>query len=227
MASYQRVEASTLAALKKTPELVERFLLGQTGPGDAADSVARLMARTPGSAAGIAAGLRSGNLLDSLRAPGAPPLDPERAKQLAEMQQKMAEQLGALDALMGGNKRRRPAEIPPAEDPPLAIGKAWDDLHLVLCGSPDPDPSPLGNAVLGGEELGPSLGYGPCRFLTPAQVKLTAEALAAISVQDFGARCSANARGEWADRLSNVFIQVRDYFAAAAQAKQAMLLTLG
>lgn len=226
-ASYHRVQASTLAALQKKPKLVERFLLGETGPGDAADRVARLLARNPRDAAGIAAQIRGGTLGEGLRGPAAPPLDPEHAKQLAEMQQKMAEQLEALNRLTQATKRRRPAEIPPAEDPPLEIGKDWGDLHLVLCGSPDPEPSPLGNAVLGGQELGPSLGYGPCRFLTPEQVELTAKALATISVDDFGARCRANARGALAEQLSNVFAQVRDYYAAAAQAKQAMLLVLG
>lgn len=227
VATYQRIEPTTLASLRKKPQLVERFLLGQSGPGDAADSVAKVLAGPHGSAASIAAGLRSGNLLDSLRRPDAPPVDPTRAAELAKVQQQLAEQLATLNSLMGAGKRRRPAEIPLAEAPRLEIGKDWDDLHLVLCGTSEPAPSPLGDVVRGGKELGPDLGYGPCRFLTPPQVELAAEALVAISVQDFGARCRANARAELEGQLVNVFVGVRDYFATAARAKQAMLLALG
>jgi len=62
----------------------------------------------------------------------------------------------------------------------LDLGKSWHLLHYLLTGSADSAPPPLGNAILGGTPIGPDLGYGPARFLTPRQVAEVAEALAAI-----------------------------------------------
>jgi hypothetical protein len=61
----------------------------------------------------------------------------------------------------------------------LSLDKAWHGLHYLLCGSAEPEPTPLGRAVLGGDEVGDDFaGYGPARALDPAVVETIAAALA-------------------------------------------------
>jgi hypothetical protein len=53
---------------------------------------------------------------------------------------------------------------------PLDLGQAWHALHFALTGSPDPDSSPLGRALLGGTPHGRAIGYGPLQYLGVAEV---------------------------------------------------------
>jgi hypothetical protein len=59
------------------------------------------------------------------------------------------------------------------------LDKAWHGIHFLLTGSADGDAPPLAWAVLGGEEIGEDMGYGPARFLTADRVRAVAEALPA------------------------------------------------
>lgn len=70
------------------------------------------------------------------------------------------------------------------DEPPnsIEIDKAWHGIHYLLTGQEDGGAEPWAWAVLGGEELGPEVGYGPARFLTPAQVAAVAEGLAGLSI---------------------------------------------
>ena len=44
-------------------------------------------------------------------------------------------------------------------------------MHYLLCGSPEPADGPLGQAVLGGDEVGQDFaGYGPARMYCPEAV---------------------------------------------------------
>jgi hypothetical protein len=53
----------------------------------------------------------------------------------------------------------------------LSLDKVWHGVHFLLCGKAEPDADPASQAVLGGEEIGEDdFGYGPARYLTPAQV---------------------------------------------------------
>lgn len=61
------------------------------------------------------------------------------------------------------------------------IDKAWHGIHYLLTGTADGGDEPLSLAVLGGEEFGEDMGMGPARFLTPAQVRQIASALAGLS----------------------------------------------
>jgi hypothetical protein len=61
------------------------------------------------------------------------------------------------------------------------VDKAWHGLHFLLCALAGDEHSPLASAVLGGSELGEDLGYGPPRYLEPAQVKEISEALGSVS----------------------------------------------
>jgi len=73
------------------------------------------------------------------------------------------------------------------------LQKSWHALHYLLCGSADPVDTALGKAILGGEEIGPDVGYGPARLLTPDEVRVVAQALAAVSKPELAARCDRRA----------------------------------
>src|SRR5271165_1779219 len=64
---------------------------------------------------------------------------------------------------------------------PLNIDKSWHGIHFLLTSSAWGGTPPLSNAVLGGTEFGPDLGYGPARYLTPDQVKEVAAGLDRIT----------------------------------------------
>src|SRR5262245_43187400 len=64
--------------------------------------------------------------------------------------------------------------------PVLDIHKSWHGLHWLLCQSAWDGPEPLKHAVLGGQEIGEDLGYGPARLVDGAKVRAVAEALAGI-----------------------------------------------
>ena len=58
-------------------------------------------------------------------------------------------------------------------DPPnyIDVDKAWHGIHYLLAGSEEVGTELLTWAVLGGEEVGDEIGYGPARFLQPEQVR--------------------------------------------------------
>jgi hypothetical protein len=117
----------------------------------------------------------------------------------------------------------------------LNIQKAWDGVHFLLTGDVSAGATPLANAVLGGQEIGPDLGYGPARFLTPEQVREVAAALASITPQEFEKRFNWTAmeKGEiyavhedGAEWLRDAFERMQEYYQAAAAQGNAMLLFL-
>ncbi|WP_041364190.1 YfbM family protein [Methylomonas methanica] len=55
----------------------------------------------------------------------------------------------------------------------------------MLSDSADVTSNPLSWAILGGEEVGEDIGYGPARVLEPQQVKTFAAALASIDQKAF------------------------------------------
>src|SRR6185312_399033 len=65
--------------------------------------------------------------------------------------------------------------------PGLDIHKSWHGLHWLLCQEPWDGPEPLKHAVLGGQEIGEDMGYGPARLVDATTVRAVAEALANIS----------------------------------------------
>jgi hypothetical protein len=68
----------------------------------------------------------------------------------------------------------------------LSLHKYWRTLHLILTGRECPySPEaamddPMSMAIVGGEMVGPDLGYGPARYLSVEQVKEIALALESI-----------------------------------------------
>jgi hypothetical protein len=70
----------------------------------------------------------------------------------------------------------------------LNLEKSWHVLHYLLTGDAEESPPPLGNAILGGHEIGEERDYGRARFLTPPEVAEVAAALAQISKDELGRR---------------------------------------
>lgn len=52
----------------------------------------------------------------------------------------------------------------------IDVDKAWHGIHYLLVGREEAGTEPLAWAVLGGEQVGDEMGYGPARFLQPEQV---------------------------------------------------------
>ncbi|WP_426341670.1 YfbM family protein [Pseudoduganella sp. S-14] len=70
----------------------------------------------------------------------------------------------------------------------IDLDKAWHGIHYLLTGEAEGGPEPLSLAVIGGEEFGPDIGYGPSRFLVSAQVQAIAEALKPLGREELAAR---------------------------------------
>ncbi|MBH9579322.1 YfbM family protein [Inhella proteolytica] len=70
----------------------------------------------------------------------------------------------------------------------IDVDKAWHGLHYLLTGTAWGGDAPLCLAVLGGEEFGPDVGYGPARALTATQVASVAAALAGLPADKLASR---------------------------------------
>jgi hypothetical protein len=116
----------------------------------------------------------------------------------------------------------------------LNLEKSWHVLHYLLTGKAEEAPPPLGNAILGGTEIGDDLGYGPARFLTPQQVREVATALAPISKEDLAQRFDLDAMmtaniypvqdESELEMAQHYFEHLSRYYAEAAASGKAMLL---
>jgi hypothetical protein len=117
----------------------------------------------------------------------------------------------------------------------LSLEKSWHALHYLLTGTTEVGPPPLGNAILGGEEIGEERDYGRVRFLTAQQVRDVALALGSLSKEDLAERfdvkkmkaasviypCRDYSEFELAQHY---FEQLSRYYADAAASGNAMLL---
>jgi hypothetical protein len=114
------------------------------------------------------------------------------------------------------------------------LEKSWHVLHYLLTGKAEDAPPPFGNAILGGQEIGDDLGYGPARFLTPEQVRDVASALASLAKEDLARRFDLDAmmkakiypvRDESELELAQEYFEpLSRYYSDAAAAGNAMLL---
>ena len=64
----------------------------------------------------------------------------------------------------------------------LSLHKDWHVVHWLVAGTAGDATDPVGTAVMGGEEVGDDLGYGPAMVRTPEQVRGIAAALDALGV---------------------------------------------
>jgi|SRR5271165_3004905 len=161
-------------------------------------------------------------IAEELRARNLSPEEQEKARN------EMLKQLSAAGAGFG---------ISPDQDR-LDLEKSWHVLHYLLTGKAEDAPPPFGNAILGGQEIGDDLGYGPARFLTPEQVRHVASALASVTKEDLAHRFDLDAmtkahiypvHGASADEselelAQEYFELLSRYYAEAAAAGNAMLL---
>lgn len=70
----------------------------------------------------------------------------------------------------------------------LDIGTAWHGIHWLLSGTTSTSKGPYGPVILGGQAVGPDLGYGPPRFLTIAEVAKASKALGELPADQFRRR---------------------------------------
>jgi hypothetical protein len=115
----------------------------------------------------------------------------------------------------------------------LPLEKTFHALHWLITGQTWGGDPPLANAVLGGKEYGPDLGYGSVRYLEPAEVNDVAPALERLDVDTLLTRWNVKAmkaatiyavadkdgREECAVR----YPQLQAYFAEAARQREGML----
>jgi hypothetical protein len=121
----------------------------------------------------------------------------------------------------------------------LDIDKAWHGIHFLLAGSAWDTTHGVGEAVLGGEEIGDDVGYGPARLLRPDRVSAIAAGLSTVEVGTLRTRYNAAALsaadiypGVWDEPdvfdtyLGPYFETLRTFYVAAAGEGQAVLLAI-
>jgi hypothetical protein len=170
LASFVQVEPDLLERINADPSLVEQLFEPEL-PGAGFDSEkmrALILERGPQLLA------------------GAIDLHPALREQIEERVGTTQEALRGGDggdavlALMQGHLGQRPRGAVHGAHAELSLDKAWHGVHYLLCGSVEPTETPLGQAVLGGTEVGEDFsGYGPARTFDPEQVARMAKALAA------------------------------------------------
>lgn len=120
----------------------------------------------------------------------------------------------------------------------LDTDKAWHVIHFLLTGTEWEGELPYRNAVLGGTEIGDvDVGYGPARFLTPAEVVEVSDALGKISFEELWSRFDLSAvrehdiypsgwDGSEGDYVREHFRAMKEFFENAAKANEAILTYL-
>lgn len=102
---------------------------------------------------------------------------------LKNVLRRQVEQLKQAHAAMG----RAPSGVGgldiPSPDAIVDLHKSWQVIHYVLTGTPDSGPAPLNVLLVGGEEVGDDLGYGPARIVNAPALRDFASALAAFDLE--------------------------------------------
>ena len=111
----------------------------------------------------------------------------------------------------------------------ISLDKGWHGVHYLLCGAAEPNSTALGQAVMGGTDIGEDFGgYGEARYFTPEQVAATARELGRPNLETemkarFDAALMTSAGiypGGWdttgADWLLEEFRKLRDLYADAS-----------
>lgn len=121
----------------------------------------------------------------------------------------------------------------------LRLRKMWQALHFMLTGTAWEIEGPLGQALLGGEDIGPDIGYGPARILMPSDVLEISNALSKISVAEFRARFApermeaediyptmiwVREKDTVIDELTSLFEALKAFYQAAASRKNGLVL---
>lgn len=163
------------------------------------------------------------------------------AEDLADLKEELDESplAGGRRSVEEGRARMERLGVGPEETgEPLGLAQTWHGLHFLLTGSSQEGEPPLKNAVLGGHPVGEDLGYGPLRYLEPAEAVAVAAALDDLSRSDLSRRYDAPAMeaarlypGGWDEPenrewLLDAFDEVKAYYAEARGRGHGMLLYL-
>lgn len=121
------------------------------------------------------------------------------------------------------------------------IDKSWAAIHFMLTGTAWGGEPPESLPILGGTEIGEDMGYGPLRFLTPAEVVAANGVLAALPSAELKKRfipakleeAEVYPTGIWLDEgeegfdyIEHYYDQLRAFYAFAAKSGQAVLLAV-
>jgi Domain of unknown function (DUF1877) len=123
----------------------------------------------------------------------------------------------------------------------LDLHKSWHGLHFTLAGDPWEGRGPLAFLLAGGEPLGEDLGYGPFRLMGAREVLATANALDALTDEEFDKRFDIQQLAEaeiypriWDESRESLleeylsyFRQLRKFVHDAARKKQSLVLLIG
>ena len=118
------------------------------------------------------------------------------------------------------------------------VDKAWHAIHFVLTGGSYEAEGPIGQAILGGVQIGDEdVGYGPARGLSSAEVKNVALALGEVSEEVFRAKFDPAALNgaeiypqiwdegqEALDYVTENFLEVKRFYQNAAEKNKAAVL---
>ena len=121
----------------------------------------------------------------------------------------------------------------------LDLDKTWHAIHFTLNGKAWEGEEPLFLTILGGEEIGEDIGYGPARYLLPDQVRVVAQALSSITPDDFAVKFDPSALAvaeiypdiwsEGAEALEYVqsfYKDLRDFYIEASERNDSVLIYL-
>ncbi|MEZ5373955.1 MAG: YfbM family protein [Microthrixaceae bacterium] len=124
----------------------------------------------------------------------------------------------------------------------IDLDKAWHGLHFTLTGSAWDTSGSLGDLVLGGDEFGEDLGYGPPRWLAAERVATLSAELDDLSVGDFAQRIDftqleaqaiyppiwdrADEQADLTNLLVEAYGQIREEFRRAASAGDGFVVVM-
>jgi len=229
IARFVQVKPALLKTLLDDPASVESIFEDESAgaaPAAAMENMRKLLASRP----------------PALLAGGRPGMDPKMREALTERLERLSMNLEALKSGKGGDElvnllmsrlgeRQPPAaagSAPQAKGADISLDKGWHGVHCLLCGAAEPNSTVLGQAVMGGTEIGEDFGgYGEARYFTPEQVAETARELGRAALEtemkarvDPARMLSAGIYpGGWdvtgADWLLEEFRKLRDFYADA------------
>jgi hypothetical protein len=223
----RQISEFELAKFKKNPAEMVRALVGSSAV--AADPQVYMQLRATLQQSAVV------QQMMELSKQGKAPTREQQLELQQQMVQLMKQAAGLRKAAIGKSDSPSQSETR-ADLNELDLHKSWHCLHYLFTGKVEgSDGSPLGDALLGGQEIGgeaADTGYGPPRALSPAQVKKVAEAPNAFPIEEKARIYDAAA----ADRagiyvaqhdpqeLQHYFAELRNFYNDAASNGNAVLL---
>lgn len=211
MGCWIEISPQLLSEIQRDETVVEQIILGEVAAQFAPGKMEALLEELTSRV--------------QLKSQGLPP----------ELGQELMAQIHSMRTSMAGVKEK-PA--PEGVRRRIELGKAWHGLHFLMCGTEAGAAPPLGDAVLGGSDVGPDHGYGPVRYLTPAEVAAVADAMAQLDNGTIRSRWNPTAMGDarvypglWDQDdalpwLLDSFQELQEFYSLAASRGSAMLLYL-